>query len=45
MIINYIYKTDKYKIFFFIINKQIILYTIFYIIFCFTIKKTTKDYI
>ncbi len=45
LIINYIYKINKYKIFLLIIVEIIILNIIFYIIFCFIREKNYNNYI
>ena len=45
LIMNYTYKTNKYRMFLIIINKQTILNDNFYIIFCFMTHETQINYI
>ncbi len=44
LVMNCIYKTNKYKMSFFIINDQIVLHKSFYVAFCFMSKKKQNDY-
>jgi hypothetical protein len=44
LVMNCIYKTNKYKMSFFIINDQIALHKNFYVVFCFMTKEKQKDY-
>jgi hypothetical protein len=42
---NCIYKTNKYKMFLFIISDQIALHKNFYVVFCFVTKEKQNDYV
>ncbi len=45
LVMNVIYKTNRYKMFFFIISEQIVLHINFYVAFCFMISEISTDYI